>query len=80
MTTVNAAEASADLYSLIEIALDEPVRVTSERGTIVMISEEDWENILETIYLMGVPGLEDDIKEGRNTPESELTRWSSNDV
>jgi PHD/YefM family antitoxin component YafN of YafNO toxin-antitoxin module len=45
-----------------------------------MISEEEWENILETIYLMGVPGLEDDIKEGRNIPESKLIKWSKHDV
>ena len=80
MTTINATEARADLYNLIERALDEPVRITSKRGTVVMISEEEWENILETIYLMGVPGLEDDIKEGRSTPESKLIKWSSRDV
>ena len=80
MPTINATEARANLYNLIESALDEPVRITSKRGTVVMISEEEWENILETIYLMGVPGLEDDIKEGRNMPDSELIRWSSKDV
>jgi len=80
MTTINATEARANLYNLIEQALDEPVRITSKRGTVVMISEEEWENILETIYLTGVPGLEDDIKEGRSIPESELIRWSSKDV
>ena len=80
MTTINATEARADLYNLIESALDEPVRITSKRGTVIMMSEQEWENIMETIYLMGVPGLEDDIKEGRSVPESELTRWSSRDV
>jgi len=80
MTTINATEARANLYNLIEHALDEPVRITSKRGTVVMISEEEWENILETIYLMGVPGLVDDIREGRKIPESELIKWSSRDV
>ena len=80
MTTINASEARANLYNLIESAIDEPVRITSKRGTVIMISEEEWENMLETIYLMGVPGLLEDIQEGRNTPESQLIKWSSRNV
>ena len=80
MTTINATEARANLYNLIESALDEPVRITSKRGTVVMISEEEWENILETIYLMGVPGLEDDIKNIRQMPRSKFTRWNDSDL
>jgi prevent-host-death family protein len=80
MTTINATQARADLYNLIERALDEPIRITSKRGTVVMVSEEEWEGILETIYLMGVPGLMDDIKECRETPRSELIRCKSSDL
>ena len=80
MTSINATDARANLYNIIERALDEPVRITSKRGTVVMISEEEWENILETVYLMGVPGLEDDIKEGRQMSRDKLTRWNSSDV
>lgn len=75
MTTINATEARADLYNIIERALDEPIKITSKRGTVVMISEEEWENILETIYLLGVPGLEEDIREGRQLSKDELIRW-----
>ncbi|MCL2786112.1 MAG: type II toxin-antitoxin system Phd/YefM family antitoxin [Methanomassiliicoccaceae archaeon] len=74
MTTINASEARANLYNLIEEAMTDPVRITSKRGTVIMISEEEWEGILETMYLMGVPGLMDDIKEARETPRSEMTR------
>lgn len=80
MTTINATKARADLYNVIERALDEPVRITTKKGTVVMISEKEWENILETVYLMGVPGLEDDIKEGRGMSRDELVRWKSSDV
>ena len=45
----------------------------------MIISEEEWENILETIYLMGVPGLFEDIMEGRQMPEDKLIRWTSKD-
>ena len=80
MTTVNASEARADLYNLIESAIGEPVRITSKRGTVVMISEEQWEGIMETLYLMGVPGLLEDIREGRETPRSEMKRVRSSDL
>lgn len=81
MTAINAAKRRADLYSVIETALDEPVRITSKKkGTAVMISEEEWENILETIYLMGVPGLRDDIEDGRTQmSRNELTKWNGGD-
>ena len=80
MTTVNASEARADLYNLIESAIDEPVRITSKRGTVIMMSEEEWEGIMETLYLLGVPGLLDDIREGRKTPRSEMIRVKSSDI
>jgi PHD/YefM family antitoxin component YafN of YafNO toxin-antitoxin module len=79
MTSVNASYARANSYELIESALDEPVRITSRKGTVVMISEEELENILETIHLMGVPGLLEDIMEGRQMPEDKLIRWTSKD-
>ncbi|MDR0334843.1 MAG: type II toxin-antitoxin system prevent-host-death family antitoxin [Methanomassiliicoccaceae archaeon] len=80
MITINASEARADLYDLIERAMDEPVRITSKRGTVLMISEEEWEGIMETLYLLGVPGLLEDIKEGRATPRSEMIRVKSSDL
>jgi prevent-host-death family protein len=76
MTTVNATQARADFYNLIESALDKPVRITSKRGTVVMVSEKDWESILETLYLDGVPGLDEDIEEGRKMSKSEMIRWN----
>ena len=45
-----------------------------------MVSEEEWEGMLETIYLMGVPGLLDDIREARETPASEMKRVRSADL
>ena len=80
MTTINASETRATLYELIESAIDEPVRITSSKGTVVMVSEEEWEGLIETLYLLGVPGLLEDIREGRETPESELIRVRSSDL
>ena len=80
MITVNASEAKTNLYDLIESAADEPVRITSERGTVIVLSEKEWEGIMETLYLLGVPGLLEDVKEGREAPRSEMIRVNSNDI
>ena len=80
MAAINASEAKANLYDVIESAMHEPIRITSKRGTVVMVSEEEWEGMLETIYLMGVPGLLEDIREARETPTSEMKRVRSSDL
>ncbi|MCL2149118.1 MAG: type II toxin-antitoxin system Phd/YefM family antitoxin [Methanomassiliicoccaceae archaeon] len=80
MTTINASETRATLSELIEGAIDEPMRITSDKGTVVMVSEEEWEGLVETLYLLGVPGLLEDIREGRDTPMSELIRVRSSDL
>ena len=80
MPTIDVAKALENFSDTIEMALCEPIRISSEYGTVIMVSEEEWENILETIHLMGVPGLEDDIKDGRQMSRDELIRWKSSDV
>jgi len=44
-----------------------------------MLSEEEWESILETLYITGVPGLVEEIKKNRTLPESEFVRWNGSD-
>ena len=80
MFTANASGTENGLLSLIESAMRGPVRITSKRGTVIMVSEKEWEGALETIYLMGVPGLLDDIREARETPVSEMKRVRSADL
>ncbi len=70
MTVVNATSARANLYKLLEqIARShEPVQITSKRGNAVLVSEEDWRSIQETLHLSRVPGLRESIIEGMETP------------
>jgi len=76
MHTVYGPKAKADFYKMIDWALMEPVKICTKKGTVVMVSEDEWEGMMETIYLMGVPGLMEDIEEGRTMPKSELIRWN----
>ena len=66
MTVLNATEARTKLYSLIDEAADthEPIVITGKRGNAVLMSEEDWNAIQETLYLLSVPGMRESIKEG----------------
>jgi len=74
MTTVTATEARASLYRLLdEVAQShEPVVITGKRNNAVLISEDDWRSIEETLYLLSVPGMRESIIEGMAAPLDEL--------
>lgn len=70
MTTLTASHARARLYNLLdEVTFShEPVQITGKRANAVLISEEDWRAIQETLYLLSVPGMRQIIKKGLKTP------------
>ena len=69
MTTLNATEARAKLYALIDEASTshQPIVITGKRGNAVLLAEEDWKAINETLYLVSVPGMRESIREGLKT-------------
>ena len=75
MTTVTATEARTNLYRLIDevAASHEPVLITGKRANAIMISEDDWRAIEETMYLLNIPGMRESIVEGLNTPLEETS-------
>jgi prevent-host-death family protein len=75
MTTFSATEARSKLYRLIDEAASshEPIFITGRRGNAVLISEEDWRAIQETLYLLSVPGMRESIREGLSTPLTECS-------
>ena len=66
MTTLNVTEARSKLYSLIDetAASHEPILITGKRANAVLVSEEDWNAISETLYLTSIPGMRESIREG----------------
>ena len=66
MTTLNVTEARANLYKLIDdtSASHEPVVITGKRGNAVLLAEDDWNAINETLHLLSVPGMRESIIEG----------------
>lgn len=67
MTAVPATSARANLYQLIDQvnSESEPLTITGRRGNAVLVGEDDWRAIQETIRLESVPGLAASIREAR---------------
>jgi len=69
MNSITATEARKQLYSLLDDVADShhPIQITGKRSSAVLISEEDWRAIQETLYLQTIPGMKASIKKGLKT-------------
>lgn len=65
--TVTTTEARQNLFRLVRKSVKGhvPIRIASKEGGAVLISEEDYEGLLETLELLSVPGLRKSIREAR---------------
>jgi antitoxin YefM len=68
--TLTASQARAQLYGLLDeaSASHEPILITGKRSNAVLIAEEDWRAVQETLYLLSVPGMRESIRSGMDTP------------
>jgi prevent-host-death family protein len=73
MTTLSATEARKCLYSLVDdvAASHDPIQIVGKRHSAVLISEDDWRAIQETLYLTSIPRMRDSIQKGIKTPVEE---------
>ncbi|MHB1345202.1 MAG: type II toxin-antitoxin system Phd/YefM family antitoxin [Thermoleophilia bacterium] len=74
MTTVSATEARKQLYKLIDDVAEshEPVQITGKRGNAVLVGEDDWRAVQETLHLISIPGIRESIREGIAAPVEDL--------
>jgi prevent-host-death family protein len=74
MTDITTTEARRRLYGLIDDVQvsHQPIRITGKRGNAVLVSEDDWRAVQETLYLVSIPGMRDSIREGMDTPTKDL--------
>jgi antitoxin YefM len=75
MPTLTASEARANLYRLIDeaAASHQPVLISGKRNKAVLIAEEDWQAVQETLFLLSVPGMRESIREGMAEPIEECS-------
>ncbi len=74
MAVINATTARARLFRLVDEVAEshEPVFIAGPRNNAVLISEEDWRSIEETLYLSAIPGLKESILAARQEPVDEM--------
>lgn len=76
MPMLTASEARSRLYRLIDEAAvhHEPVLITGKRNNAVLVSQEDWESIQATLFLLSIPGMRESIREGLSTPLADCAK------
>lgn len=76
MTKVmSASEVRANIYNIMDEAAQshEPILITGKRNNVVMLSEEDWNAIEETLYLNSIPNMASSVQEAMKAPDSEFS-------
>lgn len=70
MAVINITNARKELYNLVENVnlYNEPALIVSKKGNAVLVSEDDWNALQETVYLNSIPGMAKSLIEGRDTP------------
>lgn len=76
MTTLTASKARENLYKLLDEASfsHRPIQITGRRSAAVLIGEEDWRAIQETLYLLSIPGMRESIRKGLKAPLSQCSK------
>lgn len=76
MTSITATEARKQLYSLLDDVAEShhPVQITGKRSSAVLISEDDWRAIQETLHLQSIPGMVESIQKGLKTSVDECSK------
>lgn len=75
MPILTSTEARSKLYRLIDetASSHEPIVITGKRGNAVLLSEDDFRSMQETLYLLNIPDMRDSIRDGLATPLDECT-------
>lgn len=70
MTTLTASQVRKNIYKLLDRTAQshEPIQITGKRNNAVLIAEDDWRAIKETLYLLSVPGMRESIRKGLKAP------------
>ena len=75
MTTLTATDARKQFFRLIDDVAEshEPIQIAGKRNSAILISENDWRAIQETLFLESIPEMRESIIKGLQTPVDECT-------
>ena len=78
MISISATALRKDLYNIIAQTNENCVPITNTKGKgAVLVGEDEWVVIEETLYLMGIPGMAQSLIDGRDVPIEECVDESS---
>ena len=74
MTNTNITNFRKNIYEMLETAIEynEPINISTKKGNAVVLSEEDYNSLMETLYIESMPGLKDEILKRANDSEKEF--------
>jgi len=80
LMNTNATNFRKNLYTYLDSAIDfnQVINVNTKKGNAVVISEEDYNGLIETAYLCSIPDMKKILIDGMNTPISDC--FSENEV
>lgn len=72
---MTVSQARSNIYKIMDETAEthQPIMITGKRNNVVMLSEEDWNAIEETLYLNSIPGMASSIQEAMDAPDSEFS-------
>jgi prevent-host-death family protein len=73
MINTNATNFRKQLFEFVEqtIKYNEPISISTKNGNAVLISEDEYNSLTETLYLTSIPNMKEKLEEGVNTPIEE---------
>ena len=76
MTTLTVSEARSKLYKLLDetASSHHPIQITGKRNKAVLIAEDDWRAIQETLYLLSIPEMRESVRKGLKTPVKKCSK------
>lgn len=77
MINTNATNFRKNIFEMLDqtIKYNEPVNISTKSGNAVLISEDEYNSLIETLYLTSVPGMKEKLEEGMNTPVEECEEF-----
>ena len=80
MAVINVTQARNDLFNMVNRVQDgEKITITSRNCNAVLMSEEEYNSLMETLYLLSDPDMAADLDRTRRTPVSEMEVWECQD-
>lgn len=81
MTNTNITNFRKNIFEYIEQAIEcgDVININTKNGNAVVMSEQDYRNLMETLYINSVPKLADEIKAAAEQPLEECSVYDENE-